>query len=175
MCLYLAQRDLFASSPAHSVCRRVGPDHAARGDRCGAPFPEFAAYSGAFIQDCHTHGCCPWLGHAKRFVPRFLDIHISAQSHCAFLPSGAPIVDFIGATETVNEDWVEIVANINARAGTSFVAAPVTNPNGHGASEHGGVSSRCVAPEVQALFDDETTRSLALQYAVDVIQFGYLA
>lgn len=77
-------------------------------------------------------------------------MHVSDHAHCTFLPSGRPIVDFIGTTETLDEDWATIVGEVNRRAGTAFDAsAGLSNPNGHGSKAQGGVENVCDDPRIQ--------------------------
>jgi hypothetical protein len=74
-------------------------------------------------------------------------------------------------------DWsssVQVVREINRRAGTEFEPMPVHNPNGHGASQEGGSVNNCYAEHVQELFNETTLKNIARQYAADVLNFGYM-
>ena len=79
----------------------------------------------------------------KQFVPHFTDQHINDQSALRSLPGGESLVDYIGATATIEEDWKRIVGAINERAATTFVPGAVTNPNGHGGASGHGVETEC--------------------------------
>ena len=123
---------------------------------------------------CPQEKCCSWVSGVGQFVPHFVDLHINDQSHCVFLPSGESLVDFVGATASIDEDWTTIVGEINDRVGTRFVPVAVTNPNGHGKPGQGNVENSCTDPEIMANFNETTLYNIASQYAMDVLRYGYL-
>jgi hypothetical protein len=106
---------------------------------------------------CDTESCCAYIGNMG-FVPGFVDIHIADQSHCTFLPNGEPVVDYIGVSENLSQDWGNIVAEINDRAGTDFAAQDPSNPNGVGGSSSGGVEHACTSEKVLQFMNDSTSR-----------------
>lgn len=144
------------------------------GEHCGNTFEDFAENSNSLRELCPQEDCCSYIKGLSSFMPHFVDVHINDQAHCVFLPAGEALVDYIGATATVDDDWVEIVASINKRAGTDFVAGPVSNPNGHGDAAKGKVENSCEFPEIMANFNKTTLYNIASQYAMDVLRYGYL-
>ena len=120
---------------------------------------------------CAKHKCCPWLPPTQSFAPGFVGLHVSDQSHCVFMPGGESIVDFIGATERIDDDWAAIVQHINERAGTHFRAVSPSMINGRGPLTSVEASSGCKA---NAKLSEEAKQNIAQQYAQDVVRFGYL-
>ena len=155
------------------VHRRAGADGAASGAHCGTTFLEYSRNSDTLRQLCLRESCCAYIPALSRFVPHFIDQHINDQAHCVFLPGGDSLVDYIGATSTIEEDWPRIVAEINHRAGTAFVPQPITNPNGHGKSAS-RVATDCELPEVREMFNETTLRNIARQYAMDIVRYGFM-
>ena len=155
-------------------CRRAGEGGHEQGEPCGNTFLEFSENTNTMRELCPLEQCCTYISTMQQFVPHFTDLHINDQSHCVFLPGGESLVDYIGATESINEDWPAIVERINERAGTAFVAAPPTNPNGHGSAAAGGVENGCLSANAAANFNETTLRNIARQYAMDVVRYGYL-
>eukprot|EP00892_Ulva_mutabilis_P000786 jgi/Ulvmu1/10708/UM067_0034.1 len=141
-------------------------------ERCGVPFEAFSGDAYRLRQVCEAEACCAYVG-GKR-TPGFVDIHIADQAHCAFLPSGEPFVDYIGASEILNASWRDIVAGINERAGTAFEARDPENPNGNGGEQSGGVAHTCTSEKVLQHYGAEQVRGVAMHYAVDVVRFGYI-
>jgi hypothetical protein len=68
-------------------------------------FSAFAEDTNLMRRLCAAENCCPYIEAQNRWVPHFLDVHIADQAHCMFLPDGSSLVDFIGASETLDEDW----------------------------------------------------------------------
>jgi hypothetical protein len=91
----------------------VGP-----GEPCGLPFPEYTADSLALKDICHDQGCCPYVNAQERFIPAFIDQHVSDQAHCVFLPGGESLVDFIGSTENIEDDWDQVPASLPLKVHT---------------------------------------------------------
>jgi hypothetical protein len=166
--------DAGADIPPRYGYRREGTDGHIPGDACGNTFLEFSKNSDSMRQLCPNEACCTYVKPLQRWVPSFVDVHINDQSHCVFLPGGESLVDYIGATETIEDDWVEIVAAINKRTGLKIVAKAMTNPNGMGQKANGGIEHGCMMPDVRALFNGTTLRNIARQYAMDVLRYGYL-
>lgn len=121
---------------------------------------------------CTKEDCCAHIP-SRGFLPGLVDSHIADQAHCIFLPNGDPLVDYIGTAEDLDAAWADIVAAINDRAGTSFEALPVKNPNGRGPAEDGGVQNTCSSDKVLSVITQESAYSLARHYALDVIALGY--
>lgn len=121
---------------------------------------------------CETEACCSYIGGKRE--PGFVDIHITDQSHCAFLPGGQPFVDYIGSSENLEQSWAEIIAAVNERAGTAFEARDPDNPNGNGGDKAGGVAHTCTSESVLEQYSAAALYSVATHYALDVVRFGYI-
>jgi hypothetical protein len=154
--------------------RRIGPDGLQPGGPCANTFLQFTENSNSLRELCPHDDCCSYVSEHGQFVPHFTDLHINDQAHCVFLPGGESLVDYVGSTATIAQDWTAIVGAINARAGTAFVAAPVTNPNGYGGADGHGQETVCSAPDVRANLNETTLRNIARQYAMDVVRYGFL-
>ena len=159
---------------AQMFCRRLGPNGGEPGESCGMSFLDFSENSNSMRELCPHDDCCSYVSSLAQFVPHFTDQHINDQAHCVFLPGGESLVDYIGSTATIAEDWPIIVDAINKRANTSFVAGPVTNPNGHGGADGHGQETACSDANVRANFNETTLKNIARQYAMDVIRYGFL-
>ncbi|NJO33719.1 MAG: hypothetical protein HC869_11820 [Rhodospirillales bacterium] len=61
-----------------------------------------------------------------------------------------------------------------AGSGSSFDAQHVRNPNGQGMSSANGIENVCSLPGVRSMFNESTLYNIASQYAMDVINFGYM-
>jgi hypothetical protein len=146
-----------------------------RGDHCGLNFQQFSENTNAMREICPQYQCCPFLGNLGSFVPAFIDLHINDQSHCVFLANGDPLVDFIGRSELMDEDWALVLENINRLAGTDFQVETVDNPNGHGGHGTGGVEHGCQNGSLLNMFDSTTLFNIAQQYASDVLMYGFSA
>jgi len=146
------------------------------GDRCGMAFDAFTRDTHGLVDLCRTELCCALLSSgafksAPAWDGRFVSQHLAEQSHLAFAPSGAAVVDYIGRTEHLDADWAEIVATVNSLAGTSFVARPVGIRN-HLAIGRG---SACEDGFYSQLYANATLLgNVAMQYAMDVHRFGFL-
>ena len=90
---------------------------------------------------CPNKKCCSYF--RGRFAPHFLDEHINDQAHCVFLPGGESLVDYVGDSARVSQDWQHIVAAINERSGSNFSSGAVVNPNGRGGPDGHGVENAC--------------------------------
>jgi hypothetical protein len=71
----------------------------------------FSEDANSMRQLCPNEQCCVFVEARNSWLPYFLDEHISDQSHCVFLPSGESMVDFIGASESVDYDWPAVRPN----------------------------------------------------------------
>lgn len=80
-----------------------------------------------------------------------------------------------GNVRTGNEPEVlQVVDLINRRCGSSFEAQYVGNPNGHGAPGMNGIENACGLASVRSMFNESTLFTIASQYAMDVINYGYM-
>ena len=91
-------------------CRRLGKSASLEneGERCGLPFEEFTVNSHSMRSICERQGCCAYVARRARYIPSFVDVHVSDQAHCVFLAAGQSMVDFVGATETIEDDWMQV-------------------------------------------------------------------
>lgn len=142
-------------------------------EKCGLPFDKYAEDAYNMRAICEGEACCAHIP-ARGFVPGLVDAHIADQAHCVFLPSGEPLVDYIGTAEDLDAAWTDIIAAINERAGTAFEAQSVKNPNGRGPEDAGGVRHTCNGENVLATMTREAAYSIARQYANDVLSLGYM-
>lgn len=91
------------------ACRRAeGPDEKEPQEACGLPFVEYTENTDRMRELCPTERCCAYIAAKDRWVPHFVDVHIADQAHCMFLPDGSPLVDYIGASESLDEDWPQV-------------------------------------------------------------------
>lgn len=67
-------------------------------------------------QLCPEEQCCVFIKARDYWLPHFLDEHISDQSHCVFLPGGESMVDFIGASESIDADWPAVRPSLRCSA-----------------------------------------------------------
>ena len=136
--------------------------------QCNMQFQEFARNPASIKINCMAHRCCPRVG--SDWVPWFADQHVNDQSGCVFSPAGESMVDYIGTSETVVSDWIDVVRAINALRGTDFVASIPGNPNGKGQR----VQHRCGSTDMRSLYKDpERIGDVAISYAMDVLRFGW--
>jgi hypothetical protein len=87
---------------------------------------------------------------------------------------GLPIMSIFLPCIVQKRSAVQVVEQINKRAGTAFQAYSVQNRNGRGKPSSGGIANHCYAEHVQDLFNETTLKNIAMQYAVDVLNFGYV-
>lgn len=92
-----------ALSKRHNAVLRV---HSVAIDMYVRPLQEFAQNTNNMMQLCRRDQCCAYIaGDLNKWRPKFLNSHITDQSHCVFLPGGESVVDFIGTTESLDADW----------------------------------------------------------------------
>ena len=170
-------RALSAHRMMNTIFLRTRETSGAVGGHCGVSFAAFARDAQALRAACSARSCCPYIdpyGGDPRpdnstappaaFVPWFIDQHVNDQSGCA----GA--VDFVGRAEHAGQDWLLLVSELNKR-GPAFpvvTRTPVGNPNGLGRGAD-RVQTRC-----DSFRSADNVRALALQYAEDVVRFGFL-
>ena len=95
--------------------------------------------------------------------------HMVDQWHCMRTAKGESAVDFVGSVETGDEDWREIVAEINRRRNTTAAPSPLPESRlgvsnvrkGRVAGPYNGEHSHCL---------DAVSR----WYSCDAEMFGYL-
>eukprot|EP00892_Ulva_mutabilis_P012653 jgi/Ulvmu1/9760/UM055_0100.1 len=157
---------------SHFLFREPASEEVSPTEHCGVPFEAFSWDAYQLRHVCEAESCCAYVG-GKR-TPGFVDIHITDQAHCAFLPSGEPFVDYIGASENLDASWRDIVAAVNERAGTAFEARDPENPNGNGGEQSGGVAHTCTSEKVLQHYGADEVYGVAMRYAMDVVRFGYM-
>ena len=150
----------------------------APGEACSITFPAFASDSFRMRDICDSHGCCVYIAAMNTWVVDFVNAHISQQAHLVFTPAGESIVDYIGRTENIQDDWAEIVANIQTRSGLDVGTVAMENVNGrHTAIE--------VPPEEQhpclpadrvqmKVLEPPAILAITLQHALDFRLFSFL-
>jgi Sulfotransferase family len=168
--------DCSAKLPRARSCRKVSESEP--GDVCGPEWQEYAANSNSLSKVCETQDCCAWVPQYQKFMPLFTDLHIMDQSHCVFDSEGRTMVDFIGASETLDEDWATVLNEINRRMGTKFEAAQLQAANTRMAHTGEGpkiteAKKECSMGKYPHL-DAVSTRNIGLQYSMDAVKFGYL-
>ena len=141
--------------------------------RCAVPFLEYSQNAYALVSACYTHQCCAYIRHSKQWEPNFVAMHIGDQSHGVFTSGGDSMVDYIGRTEHLDEDWAEIIAHINKRQGTSLLGAEIRSVNGKAktASTH---DTGCKPEDYSSLYNLTTMHNIAKFYATDVLRFGFV-
>lgn len=137
------------------------------GDKCGVPFKAFARDADALISACSRRGCCPYIATADgrgSWAPWFVEQHVNDQSGCA---TG---MDYVGRAERSQEDWDGLVRFLNRRTDAPAIRDDISLRNPNGQAPGGTVETRC-----DAFRRPDVVRQIALQYATDVLEFGYLA
>lgn len=121
-CGLLAQFSCFLQQQHGSyLCRRTSSqDGIVPGEKCGLPFKEFTRNTHELRRLCSSEDCCAYVREREKWHPQFVDVHITDQSSCTFLPDGESLVDYIGTTETLNDDW-HLVRNLILTAHCVFV------------------------------------------------------
>lgn len=120
---------------------------------------------------CDTRRCCAFVRTINTFKPGFVDAHISDHSHCMFLPGGEPLVDYIGASESFDVAWADIVAEINRRTGTSFVPRKPKKLNSKASG--GPADANCSGEHALEFYNATTAANVARQFALDVVRLGF--
>ena len=138
------------------------------GERCNIEFDKFARNPHAIVDACSKHDCCPW--HKERWNDHFIPGHINAQSHVVFTSTGQSMVDFIGRTENMQEDWAEFLHVLNAHAGTQFV--PRKMREAYPTHNNAGRYVECLGRPVRFV-DEASVRHIGMQFAMDVKAFGF--
>lgn len=145
-------------------------------ERCGIDFLDFTEDVYRMRTICETQQCCSYVKPIKAFKPGFVDAHISDHAHCMFLPDGDPIVDYIGASEAFDDAWADVVAEINRRVGTTFVARKAKKMN---SKASGGVDATatqaagCGGEHALLYLNATTATNIAQQFALDVVRLGF--
>lgn len=142
-------------------------DDSPPGEKCGMDFEEFTRDTHKLSSLCEDEGCCGYVPHRKDWAPTFVDVHITDQASCTFLPGGESLVDYIGTSSTLNEDWKQIVSEISKRSGLPLKSEDVLPANGDGINE-------CTNADPKGYYDTDSLKNVALQYSMDVLGFGYL-
>ena len=79
------------------------------GAKCGMDFKKFSRNTHKLISLCEEEGCCAYVEHLEApWFPTFVDVHITDQASCTFLPGGESMVDYIGTSTTLNDDWKQV-------------------------------------------------------------------
>lgn len=138
------------------------------GLQCKVPFHKFVKDVAHMKDACWSRNCCPYIP-GTGWVPWFLDQHLNDQVGCIFSANGESMVDFIGRSETIAQDWIDIVAHINRVTGTNVTASAITNPNGR----NNLIEHACHSPAPRLY--KGMVGALAKQYAADVLMLGYLS
>jgi Sulfotransferase family len=135
------------------------------GKKCGVPFKAFARDADALVSACSRRGCCPYIASADSgsWAPWFVEQHVNDQSGCA---TG---MDYVGRAEHSQADWDGLVRFLNRRTNAPAVREGITLRNPNGQAPGGAVETKC-----DAFRRPDVVREIALQYATDVIEFGYL-
>ena len=153
-------------------------DPTKKGPPCTLSFLEFAQDAYALARICNTRQCCAYLGgKSNAFVARFPNGHVTQQAHSVFTTDGRLLVDYIGRTENLSEDWQEIVNLIAERSGTDVGFVPMDNVNGApvpvGLPEE--KQHACLSDEIVGLgiVNQTTVRAITLQFAMDMELFQF--
>lgn len=93
-----------------------------------------------------------------------------------FLPSGEPIVDYIGASEAFDDAWADIVAEVNRRVGSTFVARKAKKMNSKASGGAGATAAEaagCGGEHALLYLNATTATNIARQFALDVVHLGF--
>ena len=129
------------------------------------------------MQICEDARCCVYIPKQDKWPPDFAGMHITDQAQAVFAPDGRSMVDYIGRTEHLQQDWEEIVAEINRRSGANFKAAQLENENPTTEIVDGADESvpPCMLGTYAKMYSNSALlRNVMVQYAADVERFGYL-
>jgi hypothetical protein len=133
-----------------TVRRRTGKNNDIPGANCGLPFLDFSENTNSMRELCPAEGCCSFIGPPMNaWFPHFVDEHIGDQSHCVFLPGGESMVDYIGASETIDEDWPEVHCSLTRTDLEQFLFLSSTIGTAGKHHVHSGATS-CLLPCVSA-------------------------
>ena len=140
-------------------------------EKCSIPFLEFTMNSYALEAACMKQECCAYITNTREWAPGFISLHIGDQAHSVFTASGKSMVDYIGRSEHMLEDWAEIIAHINTRENTTFPtdAAAVLNKQNRGVDD-----SNCLGDSYARMYNTTTAENVARHYSVDVVRFGFV-
>ena len=151
-----------------------------KGAKCSLAFPEYAKDAFALRRICNTRACCAYIaGQPGSFVDNFPNGHVTQQAHTVFTTAGRLIVDYIGRTENISEDWQEIATAIEQRSGIQVGFVPINNVNGVNIAvdlpperQHA-----CLTDDVVSLgiVNETTVRDITLQFAMDMQWFQFRA
>ena len=83
---------------------------------------------------------------------------------------GRSMVDYIGRSESLSEDWVEIVSYVSTAIGRIYTASEIKNPNGY----KNNVENKCRSNKMNHMYNGKV-QLLADQYAADVVMLGYIS
>ena len=144
-----------------------------RGPHCSLSFPEFAQDAYALARICSTRQCCAYLGGKSNvFLEQFPNGHATQQGHSVFTTEGHPIVDYIGRTESISDDWQEIIKLIAERSGKDVGSVPMDNVNGKivPVDVPEEMQHACLSNDVVSLglLNQTTVRAITLQFAMDM-------
>ncbi len=139
------------------------------GRKCGVPFKAYARDADVMLSACSVRACCPYVPGSGAlaggdWAPWFIEQHVNDQSGCT------SVLDFVGRAEHAQDDWDALVELLNERLDVPAVprGVVVRNPN---SQAPGG---RVPETQCRAFRDAGVVRDVALQYAADVLRFGYL-
>ena len=144
------------------------------GDRCNVTLAEFAANSNSLRTACAHRGCCAYIPKRNIWVPWFIDQHINDQAHCTFTPFGESMVDFVGRTEEIDNDWAEFIAQVNRRNYANFKPKAVNVRNARGSTVKHMAEHSCDLSKVQEMLTPDVMSAITWQYASDFKYFRFL-
>ncbi|KAF8062111.1 hypothetical protein HT031_004371 [Scenedesmus sp. PABB004] len=137
-------------------------DDKLRDPACHVPWASFCADPWAAAEALHDRGCI------KR-SKSYLYFHMTDQAHCMRTAGGDWAVDFVGRVDEPNEDWAEVVRELNARRDPSVPELPVA-PLEQKNVRAGAVSDPYAHPGAEVCFD-----AVSRWYGCDVDRFGFSA
>ena len=154
---------------------REGPDGTDVGEPCSVSFLTYTQNTNSLRSDCQIRGCCIYIAVYKQWIPWFIAAHINDQSHAVFSGDGGSMVDFIGRTENIEEDWNEMLLEFNERMNTSFEPMVFTLVNqADDTQEQAAKTELCPGHESLRSYLNETTMfNIAKQYSRDLVLFDY--
>ena len=144
-----------------------------KGPQCTLPFPEFATDVYALARICSTRQCCAYIkGTKNAFVTRFPNAHVTQQAHSVFTTDGRLIVDYIGRTENISDDWMEITKLIAENSGMNVGSVPMVHMNTRSTPDDAPEETQhaCLSEDIVSLgiVNQTTVREITLQFAMDM-------
>ena len=151
---------------------RAGEDGKTVGDHCSIPFLRFSEDTNQLRSECHARGCCVYIPEYKQWIPWFVAAHVNDQSHAVFTTSGSSMVDFVGRTENIDEDWAALLKHFKRRNHARLRSMKFTSRKQTASTNS---TEQCFGFDaISKMLSNTTMSNIARQYSRDLVLFGYV-